>query len=285
MVPWTSGRSGPRTTFDSCWYRLGMSRAQPRAAWFATVTILAATVAAGCLPPPTASTSDSTSAQGSNERANATPQPSKTPKPQDLAIDAFVKQVATGKLTYRVSFDGEVRLSADVLPVSGAMDVAGKNFATSFTYNFEPEYPGLGKARVQVRGVGAKGWIKRGSAAWRPIKTYGVAQSYVPFKSVTADTDVRYLGPVEIGGKTFHKVVVQDAVLIHPNTIPYQITDEKVDESEVEFLIDAAGRPRSGTWILRGQARVGASGQLQRVVYELKLTFSDVGSKISIRQP
>jgi hypothetical protein len=37
--------------------------------------------------------------------------------------------------------------------------------------------------------------------------------------------------------------------------------------------------------MLRGQARVGASGQLQRVVYELQLTFSDGGSKISINQP
>jgi hypothetical protein len=178
-----------------------------------------------------------------------------------------------------------VRLSTDILPISGAMDVAGPNFGTSFTYNLEPEYPGLGKHRVQLRAVGGKGWIRRGSAAWQAIKSYGVAQSYVPFKGVKKAADVRYAGPVEIGGKTFHKVAVRDALLIHPNTIPYQVYSEKVDDSEIEFLIDGAGRPRSGTWTLRSQARVGDSRQLQRIVYDLKVTFSNVGSKISIKRP
>jgi hypothetical protein len=244
--------------------------------------MLTAVLAAGCLPPPTSRTNESTSP--SSQPAN-TPQPSKTPKPQDLAIAAFVKQVAGGKFTYRVSFDGDVRLSADALPITGAMDVAGRDFAMSFTYNLESEYPGLGKTRIQVRGVGTRGWIKRGSAAWQPIKSYGIAQSYVPFKTVRAAGDVRYMGPVEIAGKTFHKVAVQDALLIHPNTIPYQVTNEKVDDSEIEFLIDGAGRPRSGTWTLRAQARVGGSGQLQRVVYDLRVTFSKVGAKISIKRP
>jgi hypothetical protein len=261
-----------------------MPRPSTRSAWAATAVVVTAIMAAACLPPPTTRT-EASPTPGASSLAEATPQPSKTPKPQDVAIAAFVKQVAGGKLTYRVSFDGEVRLSTDVLPVAGAMDVAGQDFSTSFTYNFEPEYPGLGKSRIQVRGVGTRGWIKRGSAAWTPMKTYGVAQSYVPFKTVKAAGDVRYLGAVEIGGKTFHKVAVRDALLIHPNTIPYQITSEKVDESQVEFLIDGAGRPRSGTWTLRAQARVGASRQLQRVVYELVLTFSDVGARISIKRP
>jgi len=255
-----------------------------RAASFVAVAVLVGAVSVGCLPPPTAVT-ESTSSLPASAGPSATPRPSATPKPQDLAIAAFVKLVAPGKLAYHIAFDGEVRLSTDVLPVSGAMDVAGPNFGTSFIYNLEQEYPGLGKHRVQVRAVGGKGWIKRGSAAWQAIKGYGAAQSYVPFKGVTKPTDLRYLGPVEIGGTTFHKVAVRDAVLIHPNTIPYQVYSEKVDDSEIEFLIDNAGRPRSGTWTLRSQARIGDSRQLQRVVYDLKLTFSKVGSKISIKRP
>lgn len=261
-----------------------MPPSRVRAAALVTATVLVVVTAGACLPPPNAATGDSPSAPASQGPA-ATPRPSASPKPQDLAIAAFVKQVAGGKLTYRISFNGDVRLSADALPVTGSMDVAGGNFATSFTYNFEPEYPGLGKTRIQVRGVGSDGWIKRGSAAWRSIKSYGVAQSYVPFKDVQAAADVRYVGAAKISGKTFHTVTVKDAVLIHPNTIPYQVENEKVDESEIEFLIDDAGRPRSGTWMLRAQARVGASGQLQRVVYDLKVTFSKVGDKISVKRP
>lgn len=261
-----------------------MPPSHARAASFATAAVLAIAVAGGCLPPPSAVTDESSSPTVS-ATPSSTPRPSATPKPQDLAIAAFVKLVASGKLTYRVSFDGDVRLSTDILPITGAMDVAGANFGSSFTYNLDPEYPGLGKHRVQVRAVGGKAWIKRGSAAWQAIKNYGVGQSYVPFKTVKKAADVRYAGPVEIGGKTFHKVVVEDAVLIHPNTIPYMVYSEKVDESEIEFLIDNAGRPRSGTWTLRSQARVGESRQLQRIVYDLKVTFSKVGSKISIKKP
>jgi hypothetical protein len=255
-----------------------------RGASFATAAILAVAVTGGCLPPPTALTNASSSPAPSAS-PSTTARPSATPKPQDLAIAQFVKLVASGKLTYRISFDGDVRFSTDVIPFAGAMDVAGANFGTSFTYNLEPEYPGLGRHRVQVRAVGGKAWIKRGAAAWQAIKSYGVAQSYVPFKDVKKAADVRYAGPVEISGKTFHKVAVKDAVLIHPNTIPYMVFNEKIEESEIEFLIDNAGRPRSGTWMLRSQARVGVSRQLQRIVYDLKVTFSKVGSKISIKRP
>lgn len=284
MVPARGGRSGPMTAFDICWYRLAMPRSRVRAASFIATAVMAAMAAGGCLPPPNAVTGVS-SGPPVSQGPSGTPRPSATPKPQDLAIAAFVKQVASGKLTYRIAFDGDVRLSADALPITGAMDVAGKDFATSFTYNLEPEYPGLGKTRIQVRGVGTSGWIKRGSAAWQPIKSYGIVHSYVPFKTVKAAADVRYIGAAKIGGKNFHTVVVRDAVLIHPNTIPYAVTNEKVDDSEIEFLIDDGGRPRSGTWTLRAQARVGASGQLQRVVYDLKVTFSKVGAKISVKRP
>jgi len=247
-------------------------------------------VALACLPAarpegPTAaapSAGSPSGVPGSSPAAAATP----SPKAQDAAIAAFAKQVATGKLTYHVAFTGDVRASADRLPIVGAMDVAGNDFSTSFTYDFEPTYPGLGKVRVQVRGVDDRAWIKRGSAAWAAMKTYGIDQSYVPFKTVEAPRDVKYLGPVKIAGKTYYKVAVRDALLIHPNTIPYQIQREEVQETTLQVLIDDSGTPRSGSWELRGQARIGAgNGQLQHVVYDLTLTFSKVGSRISVKRP
>jgi hypothetical protein len=286
MVTSADGRYDPRTQVAVRWYRQGMVRSRTRVGLPASAGLLVALVAGGCLPPPTAVTTVSGSPGASSEPQNATPRPSATPKPQDLAIAAFAKKAAGGKLSYRVSFKGEVRMSVDRLPIAGAMDVSGPDFSTSFTYDFEPTYPGVGKYRVQVRGVDGRGWTKRGSGAWQQIKSYGPAQSYVPFKTVTAAADVRYLGPVKIGGSTFYKVLVKDAILIHPNTLPYQSQKERIDESEVELLIDNKGTPRSGTWTLRGQARIGpGNGQLQRVVYDLQLTFAKVGDKLSIKRP
>jgi hypothetical protein len=240
---------------------------------------------AGCLPAPSATTSSSEPASAAASAATS-PRPSPSPKAHTLAIDAFVERVTSGKLTYHVAFKGTARASADILPIAGTMDVAGADFATSFTYDFSAEYADLGKERVQVRAVKGKGYIKRSSKAWQPIKGYSVAGSYVPFKTVATADDVRYLGEVEAGDATLHKIGIAGALLIHPNTIPYDVQKEKVDDTELIVVIDDAGRPRSGTWKLWGQARVGIDeGQLQRVVYELDLTFSKVGAKISIARP
>ncbi len=207
-------------------------------------------------------------------------------EPYAAAISDFVDLVASGELSYRVKYKGQVAASADVLPVVGSLDVAGADFASTFTYDFDPEYPGVGKKKVQVRGIDDQGWIKRGSAAWRSIKDYGVEDSYVPFKAVTSTADVKYLGSAEAGDTTLHKISIPGSLLIHPGTIPYDVRKEKVDSSTLELLIDDNGRPRSGAWHLVGQARVGdGAGQLQRIIYDLDLTFSKVGDKITIKRP
>jgi hypothetical protein len=202
------------------------------------------------------------------------------------AISDFVDLVASGELSYRVKYKGQVAASADVLPIAGSLDVAGSDFATTFTYDFDPEYPGLGKKKVQVRGVGDTGWIKRGSGAWKSIKDYGVDDSYLPFKGVKSTADVRYLGSAEVGDATLHKVSIPGSLVIHPGTIPYEVHKEKIDSTKLELLIDDNGRPRSASWHLVGQARVGdGAGQLQRIVYDLDLTFSKVGDEITIQRP
>jgi hypothetical protein len=261
-----------------------MSRGTRHLASLVAAAVLAASVAAACLPPPRSATT--TPAPVASGGSVATAKPSPTPKAFLLAIDKFTERVTSGKLTYHIAFKGVVSASADQLPIIGSMDVAGADFASSFTYDFSRDYDGIGKIRVQVRGVKGKGYVKSGAAAWRSIKGFGPGQSNVPFRAVKVADDIRYLGAVTTGGKTFHKIGVTGAVLIHPNTIPGMSQKEQVDDTQLEIVIDDAGRPRSGIWKLWGKSRVGeGNGQLQRVVYELDLTFSKVGSKISIKRP
>jgi hypothetical protein len=256
-----------------------------RFALLGAAAMVVALVAGACLPSPNATTTGPTT-PSSSPAAGVSTKPSPTERPFVKAIDAFAESAASGTLTYHVAFKGNVRASVNLLPIVGAMDVAGGDFASSFTYDLGHDYVGLGKVRVQVRGVKGRGYMKSGAAAWRAIKNYGAGQSYVLFKSVKTPDDVQYLGAVRVSGKTMHKVGVTGAVLIHPNTLPGMSQKEQVDDTELEVVIDDAGRPRSGTWKLWGKSRVGENtGQLQRVVYEVDLTFSKVGSKITIKRP
>jgi hypothetical protein len=244
-----------------------------------------AVAAVACLPPPAADTGSAGPSPSAGPTTEASSRPSPTPKPYAQAIEAFVEQATSGTLTYHIAFKGSARASVDILPIVGTMDVAGADFASSFTYDFS-DYVGLGKERVQIRAVKGKGYIKRGSGAWRAVEGYSIGNSNVPFKGVETVDDVRYIGEIEAGDATLHKVAITGPVLLHPNTIPYDVQKETIDDTELTVVIDETGRPRSGTWTLRGKARVGAgSGQLQRVEYDLDLTFSKVGSKITIKRP
>ncbi len=213
-----------------------------------------------------------------------TAKPSRAPKVYDLAIAAFVKSVASKTLSYRITYDGRTALSADTLPIAGRMDVSGADFASSWTYDLTRDY-GIGKIRVEVRGVKGKGYIRTDGGSWKPIKGYDASDSYVPFKAVTAIEDVKYLGPAKIDGTEYHKISIPNAVLIHPTTLIGAVKEEKIDDSKLELVIDDKGHPRRGTWELKARARVGQSGQLQRVEYELDLQFSKVGAKLTIKRP
>jgi hypothetical protein len=285
MVPPTDGRSDQQSPLDTAGTFAPMSGVRTHIVGM-VVAVSVLVSGAGCLPAPRAATGSSRPTSLASASAATSPRPSPSPKAHTLAIGAFVERVTSGRLTYRVVFKGTARASADILPIAGTMDVAGADFATSFTYDFSAEYADLGKERVQVRAVKGKSYIKRGAKAWQPVKGYSIADSYVPFKSVATADDVRYLGEVTAGNATMHKVGIAGALLVHPNTIPFDVQKEKVDDTELILVIDDTGRPRSGTWKLWGQARVGIDeGQLQRVVYDLDLTFSKVGAKIRIARP
>jgi hypothetical protein len=234
---------------------------------------------------PGQTTTPSTAA-GPSAAVAATPKPSRAPKPYDLAIEAFVKSVTSKKLSYRIAFEGKTALSADTLAVAGGMDVSGADFASSWTYDLSRDYPGAGKIRVEVRAVKGKGYLRSDGGSWTSMKGFDITtDTYAPFKAVATAKDVSYLGPVTIEGTEYHKVSIPKAVLIHPTTIPGLIRQEKVDASTLELVIDDKGRPRRGVWHLKAQARVGESGQLQRIEYDLDLQFSKVGDKLTIKRP
>jgi hypothetical protein len=258
-----------------------MSRGLPRLGPLLAIVLSAAAIVGACLP---ASRPTTTSAPEAIPSASVRPSP--TPRAFVAAIEAFTERVTSGKLTYRVAFKGIARSSTHTLPIAGSMDVSGADFASSFTYDWSGEARGLSKVKVQVRAIDDTGYVKTGSAAWRTIKDFGIGRSYVLFKAVKTTKDVRYLGAVTIGGTTYHKIGVDGALLMHPNTLPYLFAKEKVDETRLEVVIDDSGRPRSGIWSMRAQARVGVGdGQLQRLAYDLELTFSKVGSKLAIKKP
>lgn len=251
-------------------------------------TLAAALILASCGRDLSAltSSSDPTTPPASPAATAVTPtaKPSRAPKPYELAIAAFVKSVTGKKLSYRVTYEGKTALSADTLPIAGQMDVSGADFASSWTYDLTKDY-GIGKIRVEVRAVKGNGYIRSDGGAWKSIKGFDASDSYVPFKSVASVEDVTYLGPAKIDGTEYHKVSIPKAVLIHPTTLPGLVKQEKVDSSKLELVIDDKGQPRRGTWELRARARVGQSGQLQRVEYKLDLRFSKVGAKLTIKRP
>jgi hypothetical protein len=252
-------------------------------------TLAAALILAACgrdLSSFTSSARPTTAPGASPTTAVVAPtvKPSRAPKAYDLAIAAFVKSATSKKLSYRITYDGKTALSADTLPIAGQMDVSGADFAASWTYDLTKDY-GIGKIRVEVRAVKGKGYIRTDGGSWKAVKGYDASDSYVPFKAVTTVEDVEYLGPAKIDGTEYHKVSIPKAVLIHPTTLIGAVREEKIDASKLELVIDDKGQPRRGTWELKARARVGQSGQLQRVEYELDLQFSKVGAKLTIKRP
>lgn len=257
-----------------------MTRHRRRRRRAACFVLVSAFLVAGCgrsaaiLPPA-----------GSVSIAPTTPKPSVSAAPQVVAIGRFVGHATSGSWSYRVAFDGYAALSADKALVTGRMDVAGLDFATTIDYDFSKEHPDLGTIRTLVRAVEGKAWQRLGKGAWKAISSYDEKDSNAPFAMVMSIRDIRFLGTEMIDGKTVHRVAIADAVLIHPRTLPGTVLEERIRTTTLEVVVDGSGRPIRGAWTLEGQARVGQSGQLQQVVYNLTMAFSKVGAKLTIERP
>lgn len=181
------------------------------------------------------------------------------------------------KFAYQATFTGEERQTVDILPISkGLLQVNGADVRVVATFT----YSGRDRIAVEHRSVGGRGWLRFGANAWQRLTRFGAAQSMAAFAAVHAPPDVVYGGPITTGGKTVYRVSMK-SVIVNPIMIPFtNLSDAAVTDSALQLLIDAAGRPLSGTATITGRGRI--SGQLQEIVIDLKLAFIKVGQKVTI---
>jgi hypothetical protein len=187
--------------------------------------------------------------------------------------------VTADRFAYQATFTGESRHTVDILPMTkGLLQVNGDDVLVRTTFTFKD-----GRVPVEHRSVGGRGWIKYGTAAWKRMTKFGPASSMAAFAAVHGPPDIKYVGPVQAGGKTAFQVSMP-SVIVNPIMIPASnLTEEAVTSSKLVLVIDAAGRPLSGTATITGRGRV--SGQLQEIVINLKLAFLKVGQKVTIAAP
>jgi hypothetical protein len=209
------------------------------------------------------------------------PTPTPTPKPPtagELAARAFYDLVQSGKLTYHASLTGNVAGAISGLSVEGAIDVAGDDYNEDVTYAFitPPKVP------VSVRVVGARRWIRIDRGAW--VKVSSAMASNSPFADLRAEDGVQFVRTEHVGGKDLHHISMTGGLIIAPDLIPAgNLTNERVNKTNLELVVDDAGNPLTGSWRLDGEARV--SSQLQGIRIEVDLIFTKVGSKLTIKAP
>jgi hypothetical protein len=194
------------------------------------------------------------------------------------AIAAFVKLVAKGGFAYQAAFTGRSRHTTTRLPVKGSLAVSGPDYRVAATFTFED-----GKATVDHRFVKGKAYVRFDTDKWRSLVGFTAAQSMSPFALVGGAASVRFLAAEKKNGRALYRVEIP-SVPFHPSLIPaVNLTKEVVTRGVMQLLIDAEGRPVSGTATVEGTGRV--SGQLQEIIIELDLTFTKVGQKVTVSAP
>jgi hypothetical protein len=209
------------------------------------------------------------------------PTPTATPKPPtagELASAAFYDRVQGGKLTYHASISGNVAGAISGLTVEGSIDVAGDDYSEDLTFAFVTPP----KVAVSVRVVGTRRWLRVDRGAW--VKVSSSMASNSPFADPAAEDGVQFVRTEQVGGKDLPNISMTGGLIIAPDLIPAgNLTNERVNKTNLEVVVDDAGTPLTASWRLDGEARV--SGQLQGIRIEVDLTFTKVGSKLTIKAP
>jgi hypothetical protein len=209
------------------------------------------------------------------------PTPIPTPKPPtagEKAAAAFYDRVQSGKMTYHASLKGNVAGAISGLSVEGAIDVAGDDYNEDLTYAFitPPKVP------VSVRVIGTRRWIRIDRAAWQKVSSAMASNN--PFADLRAEDGVQFVRTEHVGGKDLHHISMTGGLIVAPDLIPAgNLTNERVNKTNLEVVVDDAGNPLTGTWRLDGEARV--SSQLQGIRIEVDMIFTKVGSKVTIKAP
>jgi hypothetical protein len=254
----------------------------PSGGRIAVLIALVTAIAAACGASPATVTQPPgpapTTTPGAGASTRPTPSPAVTSDPGQAAVAKFVALVTAHSFAYQATFTGESRHTVDVLPISrGLLQVSGQDVLVRATFTFKGN-----RTVVEHRAVGGRGWVRYGAGAWNRLTGFGAAQSMAAFGAVHGPTDVTYLGPAPGGKAGFLVSLVAD--IVNPVMIPASnLTEVVVTSAKLALVIDAAGRPVSGTDTIDGHGRV--SGQLQEVAIDLTLTFTKVGQKVTITAP
>jgi hypothetical protein len=231
------------------------------------------------VPSPTTGSATASASGSATPGASVKPIPSRDPG--QVAVTKFFALATDKAFAYQATFTGASHHTTDILPISkGVLQVSGANVRVRATFTLKR----IGAVTtVEHRAVGGRAWIKYGSLAWQRWPGFTAADSMAAFAAVHAPPDVTYLGPVKSGGKTAYQVSIASAI-VNPIMIPAgNLTERSITDSKLVLLIDAEGRPLSGTATITGRGRV--SGQLQEILIDLKLTFLKVGQKVTISAP
>jgi hypothetical protein len=232
----------------------------------------------GCMPAASPSATPPQSAAVPSPVSSASgPPPSPSRAAPDVAIQAFVDRVTEPGFSYTATLSGRSLHSTDVLPITGALSVSGADYALVANFTFPDEHV---TARVEQRYVHRVGWVRFYPEKWQKLKAFGEDDVLSPFVDILAPSDVTLLETLR--DNTYR--VRMSALILHPSLIPaYNVSEERVDRTKLDLVIDEHGRPLSGAWQLNGTARV--SGQLQEVVMKLTVKFARVGAKVTVRAP
>jgi hypothetical protein len=249
-------------------------------ALFVFLVLAASLAACGSNAPTPAPTGQPTAGTSASPASARSPAPPASPDPGQTALTKFFTLVTGAGFAYQATFTGSSHHTIDILPISkGLLQVSGSDVLVRATFTFKDG----ARITVEHRSVGGRGWIRYATEAWKRLAKFGPANSMAAFAAVHAPPDVVYLGPVTAGGKTAYSVSMA-SVIVNPIMIPASnLTEVAVTSSKLALLIDAAGRPLSGTATITGRGRV--SGQLQEIVIDLKLAFIKVGQKVTITAP
>lgn len=208
---------------------------------------------------------------------NSTP----TPVPAgESARQAFVESVLAGDMTYHAAFKGSASGAATILPVSGSLDVAGKDYQMTATFRWSSSRT----SRYSIRYVRGIAWVRIDSGAWKKEPRFTAAHSNSPFAFIVAQRDVILSRTETVESQDLHRLTFESGQLIAVNRLPAANLKEEVHKrtrSQVDVGDD--GRPVSGKTRIEGVGRV--DGQLQEISIVLDLTFSKVGAKIVIKAP
>jgi hypothetical protein len=232
-----------------------------------------------CMPTasPTTTPSASAALASRGPSAIASPQASPSlPAPQ-AAIQAFVDRVSDPGFSYTATLTGRSLHSTDILPIKGRLAVSGADYALVANFTFPDERV---TSKVEQRYVRRVGWVRFYPGGWQKLKSFGEDDVLSPFAGILTPSDVTLLETL----RNNRYRIRMSALILHPSLIPaFNVTNEDVDRTKFDVVIDQKGRPLTGSWRLNGTARVSA--QLQEVVMELTVKFASVGKRVTVRAP